>query len=42
MIKNIFRKIWDVIAYPYRKYKEHRAFKKQMEELRKQDPFIYK
>jgi hypothetical protein len=27
---------------PYTKYKEHRAFKKRMEELRKRDPFIYK
>jgi hypothetical protein len=27
---------------PYTKYKEARAFKKRMEELRKRDPFIYK
>jgi hypothetical protein len=25
-----------------RKYQEHRAFKRRMEELRKRDPFIYK
>jgi len=27
---------------PFRWYKEHRAFKKRMAELRKRDPFIYK
>ena len=42
MIKNIFRKIWDVIAWPYRKIKEELAFRKRMKELRKRDPFIYK
>jgi len=25
-----------------RKYQEHRAFKRRMEELSKRDPFIYK
>jgi hypothetical protein len=32
----------DMITYPYRKWKENRAFKKKLEELRKRDPFIYK
>jgi hypothetical protein len=27
---------------PYRRWKERRAFKKRLEELRKRDPFIYK
>jgi|TARA_B100001094_G_scaffold333278_1_gene410215 hypothetical protein len=36
------KKIWDFIISPYTKYKEHKAFKKRMEELRKRDPFIYK
>jgi len=36
------KKIWAFITWPYIEYKEHRAFKKRMEELRKRDPFIYK
>lgn len=27
---------------PWTKYKEHKAFKRRLEELRKRDPFIYK
>ena len=27
---------------PYRRWKERKAFKKRMAELRKRDPFIYK
>jgi hypothetical protein len=27
---------------PYRRWQEHKAFKKRLEELRKRDPFIYK
>ena len=38
----MLKKIIDFILYPIRKYKEHRAFKKKLEELRKRDPFIYK
>jgi hypothetical protein len=30
------------ILHPIRSYREHRAFKKRMEELKKRDPFIYK
>lgn len=36
------KKLWEIIISPYTKWKEHRAFKKRMEELRKRDPFIYK
>jgi hypothetical protein len=35
-------KIINFLLAPYRKYKEHKAFKKRLEELRKRDPFIYK
>jgi hypothetical protein len=34
--------IWNYITYPYRRIKEHFAFKKRMKALREQDPFIYK
>jgi hypothetical protein len=27
---------------PYRRWKERRDFKKKIEEMRRQDPFIYK
>jgi hypothetical protein len=27
---------------PYRRWQEHRHYKKRLEELRKRDPFIYK
>jgi len=30
------------ILTPYTNYKENKAFKKRLEELRKRDPFIYK
>jgi hypothetical protein len=36
------KKIWRWLITPYTKWKEHRAFKKRLEELKKQDPFIYK
>jgi hypothetical protein len=32
----------DFITLPWRKWQQHRAFKKKMAELRKRDPFIYK
>ena len=35
-------KIIKFLLTPYRKYQEHRAWKKRIEELRKRDPFIYK
>ena len=39
---NFLKKTWSIICWPHTKYKEHREFKKRMEELRKRDPFIYK
>lgn len=36
------RRLIDFILTPYRKWQEHRALKKRLEELRKRDPFIYK
>lgn len=27
---------------PYRRWQDHRRYKKRLEELRKRDPFIYK
>jgi hypothetical protein len=35
-------KIVNFITYPYRKYKENKAWKKRLAELKKRDPFIYK
>ena len=42
MIKKVLTKIWNVIAWPYRKIKEEIKFRKRMKELREKDPFIYK
>ena len=42
IIKKILKKIWDIIAWPYRKVKEEIRFRKRMKELRAKDPFIYK
>jgi hypothetical protein len=36
------RTLLEWILHPIRSYKEHQAFKKRIEELRKRDPFIYK
>ena len=36
------KKLRQGITWPYRRWKEHRAFKKRLEELRKRDPFIYR
>jgi hypothetical protein len=36
------KKLIDLLLTPWRKFKERRAYKKRMEELRKRDPFIYK
>lgn len=36
------KKLLDLITAPWNWYKARRAFKKRMEQLRKQDPFIYK
>jgi len=42
MIKKILTKIWDAVAWPYRKIKEEIKFRKRIKELREKDPFIYK
>lgn len=36
------RWLLDLITLPWRRWKEHREFKKKIAELRKRDPFIYK
>jgi len=36
------QRIKDIITWPWRKYKEHREFKKRLKELKERDPFIYK
>jgi len=36
------KRIISWLLTPYRKYKEHKAYKTRLEELRKRDPFIYK
>ena len=41
-IKKILKKLFDILKYPYIKWKEHREIKKRIEEIRKKDPFIYK
>lgn len=41
-IKRIWKKIMDIIKYPYIRWKEHKEIKKRIEEIRKKDPFIYK
>jgi hypothetical protein len=34
--------IWYYMTWPWAKWKEKQRIKKRIEELRKQDPFIYK
>ena len=41
-IKKILKKIWGIIAWPYRKIKEEIKVRKHMKKLRETDPFIYK
>lgn len=36
------KKLIDILMLPWTKWKDYRAFKKRLEELRKRDPFIYK
>jgi hypothetical protein len=36
------KKIINFLLSPWRRFQENRQFKKQMAELRKRDPFIYK
>jgi len=34
--------MWRIFISPYTRWKEHRATKHRLAELRKRDPFIYK
>jgi len=36
------KKIINFLLTPWRRWQEHKKFKKRLEELRKRDPFIYK
>ena len=36
------KKIIEFLLWPWRRFQEHRQFKKRIAELRKRDPFIYK
>ena len=36
------KKVKQFITWPYRRWKEHREYKKRIKELKKRDPFIYK
>lgn len=38
----LFRKIKEIILWPYEKIKDELAWRKKIKELRKRDPFIYK
>lgn len=38
----LFRKIKEIICWPYTKIREEIAWRKRLKELRKRDPFIYK
>lgn len=35
-------KIWQALTSPIRWWKERRAYKKRLAEIRRRDPFIYK
>ena len=41
-LKNILKKIWDIVTYPYIRVRDEIRFKKRLKELKKRDPFIYK
>lgn len=34
--------IIDILCWPWNYYQERKAFRKRIEELKKQDPYIYK
>ena len=36
------KKIWEWVTWPITEYKRKQLNKKRIEELKKQDPFIYK
>jgi hypothetical protein len=35
-------KIFDLLMWPFRKFKERQEYRRKLAELRKRDPFIYK
>ena len=41
-LKDILRKVWDILTYPYIRIRDEIRFRKRLKELRKKDPFIYK
>ena len=41
-MRNIIKRITDILLFPYYEYKRKKALKARIEELRKRDPFIYK
>jgi hypothetical protein len=36
------KRVWEWVKTPYTKYKAKKELEKRIEELKKQDPFIYK
>jgi hypothetical protein len=36
------KKLWEWVTWPIAEYKRKQKIKKRIEELKKQDPFIYK
>lgn len=38
----MIKKMLDFILTPWHRYKQKKAWKKRLEELRRRDPFIYK
>jgi hypothetical protein len=41
-LKNVLRKVWDILTYPYISIRDEIRFRRRLKELRKKDPFIYK
>ncbi len=41
-MKNILKKIWSIVTYPWTWYQDRKDMKKRLAELKKRDPFIYK
>ena len=37
----MFTRIWRWVISPYTRYRDRKRLEKRLEELRKQDPFIY-
>lgn len=36
------KKLIDLILAPWRKWKQHREYKRRLKEIQERDPFIYK